>query len=94
MGTNRRLLATSLVLAGFFSLVAAPLSAAAETAKKDAKANDQKEEIFLADKNGADYHKKWCPLLLKIKQENRVTFKSKKEAERKGFSPCQMCMPF
>ncbi len=46
---------------------------------------------FVASKNGTAYHYPWCPGAQKIKEENKVWFQSREEAEAKGYKPAGNC---
>lgn len=46
---------------------------------------------YVASKHGAVYHFPWCPGALKIKEENKIWFNTKEEAERKGYRPAANC---
>ena len=46
-----------------------------------------KTGIFVASKNSKIYHKPDCKYVKRIKEENKIWFKSAKEAEDKGYTP-------
>lgn len=46
---------------------------------------------FVASKSGSAYHYPWCPSALKIKEENKVWFETREEAEAKGYRPAANC---
>jgi hypothetical protein len=46
---------------------------------------------YVASKNGTAYHYPWCPGALKIKEENKIWFGSKEEAESKGYKSAGNC---
>jgi len=46
---------------------------------------------YVASKNGKAYHFPWCPSALKIKEENKVWFETKTEAEGAGYRPAANC---
>lgn len=46
---------------------------------------------YVASKNGTAYHYPWCPSALKIKEENKVWFNTKEEAEKAGYKPAGNC---
>ncbi|TSC76736.1 MAG: hypothetical protein G01um101433_704 [Parcubacteria group bacterium Gr01-1014_33] len=46
---------------------------------------------FVASKSGTAYHFPWCPGALKIKDENKIWFETKEEAEKKGYKPAGNC---
>ncbi len=47
--------------------------------------------ILIASKNGKYYYLPWCAGALRIKEENKVFFKNKEEAEEKGYRPSKAC---
>ncbi len=49
------------------------------------------EKVFVASKNGTKYYFPWCKGAEKIKEENKVWFATKEEAEAKGYGPAQGC---
>ena len=49
------------------------------------------EQNFVASKNGTKYYFPWCEGTNKIKEENKVWFASKEEAEKKGYEPARNC---
>ena len=46
---------------------------------------------YVASKSGASYHYPWCPGALKIKEENKIWFQTKEEAEGRGYKPAGNC---
>ena len=46
---------------------------------------------YVASKNGTKYHLTWCAGAKQIKEENKVYFETKEEAERAGYSPAANC---
>lgn len=46
---------------------------------------------LVGSKSGTAYHFPWCPGALKIKEENKIWFADKKEAEAKGYHPAGNC---
>ena len=46
---------------------------------------------YVGSKSGAAYHFPWCPGALKIKEQNKVWFQTKEEAEKKGYKPAGNC---
>ncbi len=46
---------------------------------------------YVASKNGSYYHFPWCSGAQKIKDENKVWFQTKEEAESRGFKPASNC---
>ncbi|KKU06229.1 MAG: hypothetical protein UX07_C0004G0017 [Parcubacteria group bacterium GW2011_GWA2_45_30] len=46
---------------------------------------------YVASKNGAAYHFPWCSGALRIKEENKIWFETKEEAEKAGYKPAGNC---
>ena len=46
---------------------------------------------FVGSKSGSAYHYPWCPGALKIKEENKIWFQTKEEAEARGYKPAGNC---
>lgn len=46
---------------------------------------------YVASKSGKAYHLPWCPGAARIKEENKIWFASKEEAEAKGYAPAKNC---
>lgn len=46
---------------------------------------------LVASKNGTKYHYLWCPGSSTIKEENKIYFSSKEEAENAGYKPAVNC---
>jgi hypothetical protein len=46
---------------------------------------------LVASKNGTKYHFLWCPGASTIKEENKIYFTSKEEAEKAGYKPAVNC---
>jgi len=49
------------------------------------------ESNLVASKNGTKYHYTWCSGASTIKEENKVYFASKEEAEKAGYKPAVNC---
>lgn len=49
------------------------------------------EKLFVASKNGTKYHYPWCSGAQRIKEENKVWFNTKEEAEKAGYTPASNC---
>ncbi len=49
------------------------------------------EERYVGSKNGTKYHLPWCAGAQQIKEENKVWFGSKEEAEKAGYTPAANC---
>ena len=46
---------------------------------------------YVASKSGTAYHYPWCPSALKIKEENKIWFNTKEEAQKAGYKPAGNC---
>lgn len=46
---------------------------------------------YVASKNGSAYHYPWCSGAKRIKEENKIWFETKEEAEAKGYKPAANC---
>lgn len=46
---------------------------------------------YVASKSGTKYHLPWCSGAKRIKEENKVYFKTKEEAESAGYTPASNC---
>lgn len=49
------------------------------------------EKNFVGSKNGSKYHYPWCPGAQQMKEENKIWFGSREEAERAGYTPAANC---
>ena len=47
--------------------------------------------LLVASKNGTKYYFPWCGAVTKIKEENKIWFSSREEAEKNGYSPAKNC---
>jgi hypothetical protein len=47
--------------------------------------------MLVGSKNGTKYHFPWCSGAQRIKEENKIWFSSKKEAEKAGYTPAANC---
>ncbi len=56
-------------------------------------ATDTKNEEggYVASKSGTKYHLPWCGSARQIKEENKIWFKTKAEAEAQGYTPASNC---
>ena len=79
-----------LFLVGGVLLASAPISYAAQ---KRTAVEQEKEQSYVASKEGDKYHKPSCRLAKKIKAENKVTYGSEAEAKKDGKTPCGICKP-
>lgn len=46
---------------------------------------------YVASKSGKVYHYPWCPGAARIKEENKIWFQTKQEAEGRGLRPAGNC---
>ncbi|MEK7082374.1 MAG: hypothetical protein AAB915_01720 [Patescibacteria group bacterium] len=46
---------------------------------------------FVGSRSGSAYHYPWCPGAQRIKEENKIWFATKEEAEAKGYKPAGNC---
>ena len=46
---------------------------------------------YVASKGGTAYHYPWCASAQKIKEENKIWFQTKEEAESRGYKPAENC---
>ncbi len=51
----------------------------------------EEEPTFVGSKNGTKYHALWCPGASQIKEENKIYFASKEEAQKLGYTPASNC---
>lgn len=49
------------------------------------------EGNYVASKSGTKYHLPWCSGAQRIKEENKVWFKTKADAEAAGYTPAANC---
>ena len=47
--------------------------------------------LLVASKNGSKYHFPWCSGAQRMKEENKIWFESKKEAQGAGYEPAKNC---
>lgn len=50
-----------------------------------------KEGAYVASKTGSKYHLPWCPGAQSMREENKVWFATKEDAERAGYKPASNC---
>ncbi|MDP8237297.1 MAG: MBL fold metallo-hydrolase [Candidatus Erginobacter occultus] len=48
---------------------------------------------YVASRNGKIFHYGWCPLAVRIREQNLVRLKSRSAALKKGYRPCLQCNP-
>ena len=47
--------------------------------------------LLVASKNGSKYHFPWCSGAQRMKEENKIWFESKEEAQSAGYEPAKNC---
>jgi methylphosphotriester-DNA--protein-cysteine methyltransferase len=55
------------------------------------KTNSEQQGKYVASKTGKAYHLPWCSGARRIKDENKIWFTSKEEAESAGYAPASNC---
>ncbi len=68
------------------------LESAEERFEKHLNEASRQNKKYFGSKTGHIVHKVGCPIGEKIKRENRVYFSSSKEANRRGYKNCKVCM--
>jgi hypothetical protein len=53
--------------------------------------SDVQNGMYVGSRSGASYHLPWCPGAQRIKDENKIWFKTKEEAVLRGYSPAANC---
>ncbi|MCF7815678.1 MAG: hypothetical protein K9M10_01390 [Candidatus Pacebacteria bacterium] len=66
-----------------------PRSSATNSQKTDT--SNLSEGGYVASKSGTKYHLPWCGSAKQIKEENKVWFATKEEAEKAGYTPASNC---
>jgi hypothetical protein len=69
----------------------APSTTTGTVAGTTTSTGETKEGAYVGSKNGDKYHLPWCSGALRIKEENKVWFRTKEEAEASGYSPASNC---
>ena len=62
-----------------------------QSAAYQAVENTPEVRNYVASKSGAKYHLPWCSGAQTIKEENKIYFATKKEAEASGYEPAKNC---
>ena len=73
------------------SIENAPSTTGIGETKEEATATSATEGAYVASKNGTKYHLPWCGSAKQIKEENKVWFTTKEEAEAAGYTPASNC---
>lgn len=54
---------------------------------------EQKEALYIGNRNSKKFHRPDCEGVARMKEENKVSFKSREEAVSAGYTPCSLCQP-
>ena len=68
-----------------------PSFAPQKNTEQPAAAITASEGQYVGSRSGTKYHLPWCPGAQQIKEENKVWFATKDEAESKGYTPAANC---
>jgi hypothetical protein len=63
----------------------------AENGVTETKRETPAEGGYVASKSGTKYHLPWCGSAKQIKEENKIWFATKEEAEKAGYTPASNC---
>lgn len=77
------------ILETYISTEDTPSTSAEKTATSQQENTTQR--AFVGSKNSDKYHYPWCPGALQMKEENKVWFTSREEAESSGYTPAGNC---
>lgn len=67
------------------------IKSSAEETTLNSTQTPQNEKQIVASKNGEVYHYVWCSGAKRIKEENKIYFNSKEEAEKAGYRAAKNC---
>lgn len=70
-----------------------PDAVSAEDVKPAEPDNVVKTAAYIGNSNSHIFHKPSCSSANTIKGENRVSFKSREDAVKSGYTPCKRCNP-
>lgn len=73
------------------NVVTAPGGEVAPTTQSSATSEETPGGGYVASKNGTKYHLPWCGSAKQIKEENKIWFATKEEAEASGYQPASNC---
>jgi hypothetical protein len=62
-----------------------------ETGIPHASASTTNVGVYVGSRSGKTYHLPWCSGALRIKEENKIWFATKAEAEARGYKPAANC---
>ncbi len=52
-----------------------------------------REPFYIGNRRSLRFHRPWCPLGNNTAQKNRVIFRKREDAFRKGYCRCKKCLP-
>jgi hypothetical protein len=81
----------TLIERGSEEVAPAPLRMPTSTAAASQVAAPAAQGNYVASKSGTKYHLPWCSGAQRIKEENKVFFATKEEAEAAGYTPASNC---
>ena len=67
------------------------VTSADESAAKSEGDSTALQGAYVASKKGTKYHSPWCPGAKQMKEDNKIWFATKAEAEAAGYSPAANC---
>lgn len=70
--------------------VSKSVEAGADSATEES-AKPNSEQTYVGSKNGTKYHLLHCPGAKQIKEENKIYFGTKEEAQKAGYTPASNC---
>jgi len=86
------LLILGIIRLSFIELGRIPVGVFLGEEKSEVNIGDLKQTgLLVGSKKGVKYHFPWCSGAQRIKEENKVWFSSKKDAELGGYSPAGNC---
>ena len=74
-------------------VVTTPIAEAASTGNGCASLGCPDDTLYVGSLNSDKYHECTCKWAQKISEKNLACFKSKQDAEDKGYKPCGVCNP-
>ena len=71
--------------------VSVPIAPDTDTKHSDVSRVQHTQGAYIGSRNGTKYHLPWCSGAQRIKEENKVWFASKEDAEALGYTPAANC---
>jgi hypothetical protein len=81
-------------LTGSIQATASPVTSEISTTPSNTETSlttDVEQGKYVASKKGTKYHLPWCPGAKQIKEENKLWFDSKEDAEKAGYTKATNC---